>query len=128
MRYVFHENNIEAEFGHGTLSIAKEAEFGFRPYQLLVSSIASCSGLVFKNILEKQRIQLEEFTISADVERNEHEANRIEKIVLTFHLKGKDLDENKLLRNLDLSRKHCSMIQSVEGSIHIEERLSINKA
>lgn len=127
MRYIFHENNIKAEFGHGTLSIAKDAKFGFRPYQLLVSSIVGCSGLVFQSILQKQRIKLEEFSISAEVERNEQEANRVEKIVLIFHLQGRDLDENKLQRNLELSRKHCSMIRSVEESIHITEKLDINK-
>jgi len=127
MRYIFHDNNITTEFGHGTLSIAKDAEFGFRPYQLLISSIVGCSGLVFQNILQKQRIELEEFSIFAEVERNEQEANRVEKIELTFYLRGKDLDEKKLHRNLDLSRKHCSMIRSVEKSIHITEKLQINK-
>lgn len=125
MKYVFHENNIEAELGHGTLSIAKEAESGFRPVELLISSIASCSGFVFQNILKKQRIQIEEFVITAEVERNEDKANRVEKIILIFHVKGNELNEKKLQRNLDVSRKYCGMIQSVEGSIDIEERLLI---
>src|SRR5690625_1445762 len=125
LKYKFYENHIESEFEHGTLTIAKSNEYGFRPYQLLVSSIASCSGLVFQQIIQKQRIELHEITIEAEVERNEDKANRVEKIVLTFHIKGHDLDEQKMQRNLEISRKHCSMIQSVEESIVIEEKLFI---
>ncbi|HLS36504.1 MAG TPA: OsmC family protein [Bacillota bacterium] len=125
MKFVITEKEITSELPYGTLNISSEEEEGFRPFQLLVSAVAGCSGLVFRRILMKQRLDIEYFTIEAKVERNEKEASRIEKIDLIFSIKGNDLDERKLERNLSITRKHCSMVRSVEDSIEITERLKI---
>src|SRR5690625_5251077 len=125
MQFTFHENHIDGSLQFGNLAISGDETHGYRPYELLVSSIAGCSGLVFKKILTKQRTELEDLIIDAEVERNKEEANRIEKITLTFKVKGKNLNEKKLQRNLEVSRKHCAMVRSVEDSIVIEEIISI---
>jgi|SRR5690625_309290 len=125
MEYLFKENSVEASLNHGTLTVSRDEKIGFRPYELLVSSIAGCSGSVFKQIFEKQRMDVKEFKITTKVERNEKKANRIEKIILTFHLKGTNLNEEKLRKNLTISQKNCSMVQSVQGAITIEENLEI---
>lgn len=125
MEYIFKEDRVEASLNYGTLTISRDEAIGYRPYELLVSSIAGCSGSVFKQIFEKQRIDVKEFKITTEIERNKDEANRVEKIILTFHLKGNDLNEDKLRKNLIISQKHCSMVQSVKDSITIEENLNI---
>jgi uncharacterized OsmC-like protein len=116
---------METEFNYGSLNISGDDEKGFRPFQLLVSAIVSCSGLVFNNILVKQRTVYEQLTIEAEVERNESEANRVEKITLHFIVTGENLNEEKLKRNLAISRKHCAMVQSVKGSIIVEDKLTL---
>lgn len=125
MKYVFKENNIETNFKYGQLVISGDEEYGIRPFQLLVSSIASCSGLVFKKILGKQRIEIESLVIDAEVERNADEGDRVEKITLLFTITGKDLSEKRLMKSLEIARKNCSMVRSVEDSILIEENLKI---
>lgn len=125
MKFVITDREIKTEVGYGTLTISANEEEGFRPYQLLVASIAGCSASVFRTILHKQRIDFDEFIIEADVSRNEKEANRVEKIALTFKIKGNNLDEKKMERNLAITRKHCSMVRSVENSIEIVEKLEL---
>jgi|SRR5699024_1133914 len=125
MKFVVTEDNISTDLGYGKLNISPNEEEGFRPFQLLVSSLVGCSSIVFRRILEKQRITFEEFTVEADVERNEDEANKLEKVSLTFKIKGDNLDEKKLQRNLEISRKHCSMVRSVEDSIEVVETLQV---
>jgi len=125
MQFTFRENHIDGALNFGKITISEDEKHGFRPYELLVSSIAGCSGLVFKQILTKQRTELEELIIDARVIRNEKEANRVEKIILTFKVKGKNLNEKKLQRNLEISSKHCAMVRSVEDSIEIEENITI---
>lgn len=125
MEFIFKENHIEADFEYGKLIMSGDEEFGIRPYQLLVSSIASCSGIVYNRILKKQRIEIESLVISAEVERNEEAPNEVTKIALVFTVTGKDLNEKRLLKNLDISHKNCSMVRSVEDSIVIEERLVV---
>lgn len=46
-------------------------------------------------------------------------------MVLTFTVKGKQLNEKKLQRNLEITRRYCSMVRSVEESIDVVEKLTI---
>ena len=77
------------------------------------------------SILKKQRLDFTEVTIDVEVERNKNEANRVVKMVLTFTVKGKQLNEKKLQRNLEITRRYCSMVRSVEESIDVVEKLTI---
>lgn len=118
------ETGFTADFEYGTLHISGDEQFGFRPYQLLVSSVAVCSGGVLRQILDKKRMKYDDIKIKADVTRNKEEANRVEKIHLHFILYG-NLDDQKVERALELTKKHCSMAQSVIGSIELEESFEI---
>lgn len=125
MKFQFNDGKFTSEFPAGTLEIAKDDVSGFRPYQLLVAGIVSCSGFVFQQIYEKQRMDVVDFYIKTDVTRNEAEANKIEELHLTYVIKGNDLNEQKLRRNLEITHKYCGMVQSVKDSIHIYEKLEI---
>ncbi|MDY0395790.1 OsmC family protein [Virgibacillus halophilus] len=85
----------------------------------------AAAGRYLKKILKKQRIEFEELTIDADVKRNPDEADRIERIILSFTIKGENLDKEKLKKNLAIARKNCSMARSVENSIEIEETIEV---
>ncbi|MBD2798740.1 OsmC family protein, partial [Xenorhabdus sp. 18] len=54
MKLTIKHDDIEADLSYGQLAIGKEN--GYSPLQLLVSSIAGCSAIVFRTILEKKRI------------------------------------------------------------------------
>ncbi|MEW9676969.1 OsmC family protein [Lentibacillus sp. L22] len=125
MDFYLKDNGMRSEFEFGTLSVSGDEQYGFRPFQLMVASIAGCSASVFRKILDKQRTDYEDLIVHADVERNPDVANRIERVALTFTIKGHRLNADKLERNLELSRKNCSMIRSVEDSIAIEEKLHV---
>lgn len=93
MQFHFKENQVEASLQFGNLVISGDEQYGYRPYELLISSIAGCSGLVFKRIVTKQRLEIESLVIEAEVERNKNEANRVEKITLHFKVRGQNLNE-----------------------------------
>lgn len=123
MDFYLKENGVRTSFEYGQLNISSDELDGYRPYQLMVASIAGCSIGVFRKILEKQRIKFEDIKVTADIKRNLDEANRIEKVHLHFVVKGYHLNQDKLLKNLDISRNNCSMVQSVKNSIEVEETL-----
>ncbi|TFJ91357.1 OsmC family protein [Lentibacillus salicampi] len=123
MDFHMKEEGIRIDLGYGMLDISSDEAHGFRPFQLMVASIAGCSASVFRKILKKQRIDIEDMTITAEVERNPDQANRIERIDLHYIIKGHHLDDEKLYKNLAVARKNCSMVRSVEDSITIEESL-----
>ncbi len=116
------EGGFTTEFEYGSLDISGNEQYGFRPYQLLVSSVAVCSGGVLRKVLEKMRYPFEDITVKAEIVRNEEEANRVEKIELTFHIQTEKWDEGKIEKAMHLTRKNCSMVQSVQNSIEVVEK------
>ena len=120
MKFTMTGNGFETETPFGQLTISGNEDYGFRPYQLLVSSIAVCSGGVFRNILEKMRMPAENVTIEVkEVLRNPDIANRLEKIHLHFIIEGTNMETSKLEKAFELTMKNCSMVQSVIESIDI---------
>ena len=119
-------DGFEGHFESGLIKISSNEEKGFRPYQLMVSSLVGCSGLVLRRVCEKMRMPLESLEIEVlEVVRNEEEANRIDKVHIHFKLKGSTLMESKMPRVMELTKKNCSMVQSVEQSIQIFESYEI---
>ncbi|MDQ0163509.1 OsmC family protein [Aeribacillus alveayuensis] len=125
MEFKMKEVGFTTNFEYGELHVAGDEKYGFRPFQLMVSAIAVCSGGVLRKILQKKRIDIEDITIQADVERNEEKANRIEKIHLHYLIKGNNLDKTQIHKSIELARKNCPMVQSVEGSIIIVETFEL---
>ncbi|MET3576284.1 OsmC family protein [Bhargavaea ullalensis] len=125
MKFSMTENGFQTETQFGSLDISANDEYGFRPYQLMVSSVAVCSGGVLRKVLDKMRMPAEDITVEVkDVYRNPDEASRIERIELHFLIKG-DINEAKMPRVMELTRKNCSMVRSVEGSIEVKETYEI---
>jgi putative redox protein len=125
MKFYMNEHGFQTNVGFGELKVSSQEEYGFRPYQLLVSSVAVCSGGWLRSILKKMRIPFDDITISTTVGRNPEVANRIESIDLLFTISGKDISPKKVEKALAITRKNCAMIQSVQDSINITESFEI---
>lgn len=125
MEFKMKEVGFQTTTEYGELHVAGDEAYGYRPYQLMVASIAVCSGGVLRKILAKKRMQIEDMTISTNVERNEAKANRIEKIHIHYTIKGQELNHNKIEQSIKLASKNCPMAQSVKDSIVIEETFEL---
>lgn len=120
MHFSMTEQGFRTTTGFGTLQVSSDDRYGFRPYQLMVASIAVCSGTVMTKIFKKKRLNVEDIQIEAKATRNPKIANRIETIDIHFKIKGEHL-EDKMDKIMALTRKNCSMVQSVLGSIEVNE-------
>lgn len=118
-----HGFSMQTEFGE--LSISRDVEHGFRPFELLVASMAGCSSTALKVVLTKMRIDFSGMKVLVNVERNEVKANRIEKVNLHFIIQGEDLLQEKIEKAGTIARKHCAIIQSVKDSIQVTESFEI---
>lgn len=125
MEFKMKDVGFYTELPYGKLDVSGDEKYGFRPYQLLVSSLAVCSGGILRTILEKMRLDVKDIGITADAVRNKEKASRVEKVILHFKVTGKGLKKEKLEKALELTRKNCSMIQSVQGSIDVVETFEI---
>jgi uncharacterized OsmC-like protein len=70
MKYKMTEKGFSSNFEYGTLNISSESEYGFHPFQLLVSSIAGCSGGVLRQVMKKMRLDVDHIEIEAKVTRS----------------------------------------------------------
>lgn len=128
MRFRMKEGGFTTELPYGKLDISGDEQYGFRPYQLLTASIAVCSGGVLRKILEKKRMKVEDIEINTNIHRNEQEADRIEKVEIHFVIKGEELSELQINKAMELTRKNCSMVQSVIPAIEVVETFEIVSA
>ncbi|WP_212975075.1 OsmC family protein [Bacillus sp. J14TS2] len=119
-----HGYNMQTEFDE--LSISSDSEYGFRPFQLMIASIAGCSSIAMRVVLTKMRLDFKDIRVSAEVERNQAKANRIEKIHLHFVIRGENLRQEKIEKAGAIARKNCGMVQSVQDSIEVTESFEIH--
>jgi putative redox protein len=123
----FEANNESGNIVHMDASPAIGGENkGPRPMEMLIMALGGCSGIDIVSILSKQKIEVKDFRIKIDAER---EADAIpslfKKIHMNFFFKG-DIDKGKLLRAIDLSlEKYCSVAKTLESTAKITYSLTI---
>ncbi|MGN7469167.1 OsmC family protein [Brevibacillus sp. SAFN-007a] len=125
MNFEAKENGFVAHFPYGDLHVSGDEAYGFCPYQLLVSSIAVCSGSLLRSVLGKMRMPCSAMKITADVTRNAAKANRVEKIHLHFILTGENMKKDRVQKAVEAASRNCPMVQSVQGSIVVTESFEL---
>lgn len=109
----FESNNPS---GHSLkIDIAKEDggdSSGFRPKALMLSSLAGCSGLDVVSLMKKMKLEVDEFTIETIANLTNEHPKYYDKVIVEFHFHGKNLQEKKLQRAVDLSvEKYCGVME-----------------
>jgi len=111
--------------GH-VIRVDGDNETGPGPMTTLLLAIAGCSGSDVASILEKMRVQLEEFSIEIAGTRRVTEPRRYMAVHLVYHLRGAGLDEARARRAIDLSiDKYCSVMHSLAADLRITYDLAL---
>lgn len=92
-------------------------DFGFRPMQLLLVALGSCSAIDLVSILNKQRQKIDDFSIEIHGEREKEVVPSLWKSVsVAFHLTG-EIDSDKAEKAAALSmEKYCSVAETLRRS------------
>lgn len=99
---------------------------GIRPKELILISLAGCTGSDVASILQKKRVKLEgfEMNITADV-ADEH-PQVFTKINLEYVFYGKNLPVKEIERAIELSQtKYCSVTAMLQKAMPIEHTYRI---
>ncbi|MCT8335522.1 OsmC family protein [Leptospira sp. 85282-16] len=93
---------------------------GPRPMELLIMGLAGCSSIDVLMILNKHRIEVKDYSVEVDADREKvEEANLFKNIHLKFKVKG-DFKEEQVKRAIDLSlEKYCSVAKTLEKTAKI---------
>lgn len=88
--------------------------FGFRPMQLLLAALGSCSAIDMISILKKQRQQIDSFTVEIEGERQKDVIPALwEQISVTFRLSGAITPEKAEKAAALSMEKYCSVAETL---------------
>ena len=102
---------------------------GVRPMEMVLMALASCSALDLITILQKQRQQIQDFSVTAEGERTDKVPKVFTSIHLGFKLSGK-IDQAKAEKAAQLAvKKYCSVHDMLAaGGVSITYSVTINEA
>jgi putative redox protein len=107
------------------ITLDGKAEKGPSPMDTLLLGLAACMGADIVSILEKARVPVESFEVSARGERAEEHPRRYLEIEVVYTIKGPGPEHQaKLDRAVALSReKYCSFTHSLHPDIAMDVRI-----
>jgi putative redox protein len=104
-------------------------ELGFQPLQLFAVGLVGCTGMDVISILQKKRVDVRNFEVSAEIERAEEHPKIFTKILLTYKITGKNIDQKDVERAVDLSEnKYCPAQAMLKETAEISHKIIIEEA
>jgi putative redox protein len=90
------------------------------PMELVLLALGSCTGCDVISILQKKKVQLQDFEIHIDAERTEEHPRVFTKIHLDYVFVGTGLNPTHLERAIELSQqKYCPVSAMIRPSVPI---------
>lgn len=85
---------------------------GLRPKALMLSGLAGCSGLDIAALIKKMKLDVTDFHIETIASLTDEHPKYYDKVTVEYHFYGRDLNEKKLQRAVDLSvEKYCGVME-----------------
>ncbi|MFZ1395997.1 MAG: OsmC family protein [Candidatus Promineifilaceae bacterium] len=104
-------------------------EHGGSPMEFLLAGVAGCTAMDVISILKKMRQDVHEFSVEISGERADEHPKVYTETTITYVVRGKNLDEERVARAVELSETiYCSASQmfrrsgtKINSSYRIEE-------
>ncbi|MEN1785464.1 MAG: OsmC family protein [Bacteroidota bacterium] len=85
---------------------------GYRPKALMLSGLAGCSGLDVAGLIQKMKLEVDNFHIETIAELTEEHPKYYHKVTIAYHFYGSALNKERLQRAVDLSvEKYCGVME-----------------
>ncbi|AET68760.1 putative redox protein, regulator of disulfide bond formation [Desulfosporosinus orientis DSM 765] len=100
---------------------------GVSPMELLLMSIAGCSGMDIVTILEKMDVKFRRFETTVEGERASDHPRVFRDIEIVYKFWGEGLTKEKIERAVQLSiEKYCSVANMIDKAADLTYRIEIN--
>ena len=104
------------------------AQWGCKPMEALLLSLAACMGIDVVMILKKMRVQLTSLKMNIVGERNPSPPQYYRAVEIVLHLGGKNLDPSKVDRAISLSKTtYCSVYNSLRRDLELKVRYELEE-
>ena len=99
---------------------------GPRPKPLLMASLAGCTAMDVISILQKMRVEVDDFTITTIGDLAEEHPKYFMGMHLVYSFKGKDLPLDKLEKAISLSEeRYCGVWATLRKAMNITYEIKI---
>ena len=96
-------------------------QHGVRPMEMVALALVGCTAMDVISILQKKRQAVTGFEVNIDAPRSADYPKVFTKAIITFVVTGADVDENALLRAIELSvTKYCPVHAMLEQAFPID--------
>jgi putative redox protein len=97
---------------------------GLRPKALMLSALAGCSGLDVASLIEKMKLEVDDFKIETTANLTEEDPKTYDEVTLEYHFYGSNLNEDRLKRAVDLSvEKYCGVLEMFRKFAKVEVKI-----
>jgi putative redox protein len=90
---------------------------GFRPMELIAMGLAGCTAMDVISILSKKRQEVTAFEVQVHAGRAEEHPKVFTSAVIEYRITGRDVDEQAVLRAMELSAVRYCPAQAMLGKI-----------
>jgi len=98
------------------------------PFELMLLSLAGCTGMDIALILKKQRADFSGFEIKVHAVRSDEHPRRLISAELEYIVRGKGVTVEQLRRAVDLSHeKYCSVSATLKPGVEIVSKVTVIK-
>jgi len=82
------------------------------PKALMLSSLAGCSGLDVASLIDKMKLKVDDFRVETFADLTAEHPKTYSHVRVEYHFEGKEVNEEKLQRWVDLSvKKYCGVME-----------------
>ncbi len=116
--------------GHHLLMDALPAvggtDSGPRPKELMLASLAGCTGMDVISILKKMRVEVEKFDIDITANLTEEHPKHYIGMHISYVFSGENLDVEKLVKAVELSQdRYCGVSAAYRKAMEITYEIKI---
>jgi putative redox protein len=126
MRFLAH-----ADSGHGLVldSTARPGHLGASPMELIAIAVGGCTAMDVVAILQKMRQPLAGLDVLVNGERAESNPKYFTDLKITYRIRGRGLDRDKVARAVELSHStYCSALASLRPDCRVTSTLEIEES
>jgi putative redox protein len=99
---------------------------GIRPKELLLIALGGCTGSDVVSILQKKKVELDDFEINISAEMSDEHPKVYKKMHVEYVFYGENIKTNDVERAIELSTtKYCAVTGMLEKSVEITNSYKI---
>ena len=127
-------SNVEVNWQEDNLFLAENEAGGqaflggenIRPMEMVLASLAGCTGVDVVNILKKKRVDFSDLKINVSGKRAETHPKVYTEIQVTYYVWGDNIKEKDVEQAIELSEsKYCSVSAMLKSTAKIETGFKI---